>query len=142
MEPEILSDGSHGIEVCAAVTERVLAACYKVKGVIVPGARIVFSASCVEQRGGAFWMRASCALPRSPSPATHNLFPFFPAMQALNDHHALLEGTLLKPNMVLAGGWQGKGGWHCHGCAPCAMLCHIEACCCGCVGALVGTAGN
>lgn len=30
MEPEILSDGSHGIEVCAAVTERVLAACYKV----------------------------------------------------------------------------------------------------------------
>jgi fructose-bisphosphate aldolase class I len=51
VEPEILSDGSHGIEVCAAVTERVLAACYK----------------------------------------------------ALNDHHALLEGTLLKPNMVLAG---------------------------------------
>lgn len=51
MEPEILSDGSHGIEVCAAITERVVAACYK----------------------------------------------------ALNDHHALLEGTLLKPNMVLAG---------------------------------------
>lgn len=38
-------------QVCAAITERVLAACYK----------------------------------------------------ALNDHHALLEGTLLKPNMVLAG---------------------------------------
>lgn len=51
VEPEILSDGSHGIEVCAAITERVVAACYK----------------------------------------------------ALNDHHALLEGTLLKPNMVLAG---------------------------------------
>ena len=51
MEPEILSDGSHGIDVCAAVTERVLAACYK----------------------------------------------------ALNDHHVLLEGTLLKPNMVTAG---------------------------------------
>lgn len=51
VEPEILSDGPHGIEVCAAVTERVLAACYK----------------------------------------------------ALNDHHVLLEGTLLKPNMVLAG---------------------------------------
>lgn len=51
VEPEILTDGSHGIEVCAAVTERVLAACYK----------------------------------------------------ALNDHHALLEGTLLKPNMVLPG---------------------------------------
>ena len=52
MEPEILSDGSHSIEVCAATTERVLAACYK----------------------------------------------------ALSDHHVLLEGTLLKPNMVLAGG--------------------------------------
>lgn len=51
VEPEILSDGSHSIDVCAAVTERVLAACYK----------------------------------------------------ALSDHHALLEGTLLKPNMVLAG---------------------------------------
>ena len=51
VEPEILSDGSHSIDVCAAVTERVLSACYK----------------------------------------------------ALNDHHALLEGTLLKPNMVLAG---------------------------------------
>lgn len=56
VEPEILSDGSHGIEVCAAVTERVLAACYK----------------------------------------------------ALNDHHALLEGTLLKPNMVLAGARRGS----------------------------------
>ena len=52
VEPEILSDGSHGIEVCAAITERVLGACYK----------------------------------------------------ALNDHHVLLEGTLLKPNMVLSGG--------------------------------------
>jgi fructose-bisphosphate aldolase, class I len=51
VEPEILSDGSHGIDVCSAVTERVLAAVYK----------------------------------------------------ALADHHVLLEGTLLKPNMVLAG---------------------------------------
>ena len=51
VEPEILSDGTHGIDVCAAVTEKVLAACYK----------------------------------------------------ALSDHHVLLEGTLLKPNMVLAG---------------------------------------
>jgi fructose-bisphosphate aldolase class I len=51
VEPEILTDGAHSIEVCAAVTERVLAACYK----------------------------------------------------ALNDQHALLEGTLLKPNMVLPG---------------------------------------
>lgn len=57
MEPEILSDGSHGIEVCAAITERVIAACYK----------------------------------------------------ALNDHHALLEGTLLKPNMVLAGEGSARG---------------------------------
>ena len=32
MEPEILSDGTHGIEVSAAVTEKVLAACYKVRG--------------------------------------------------------------------------------------------------------------
>eukprot|EP00232_Nephroselmis_pyriformis_P003622 CAMPEP_0182907008 /NCGR_PEP_ID=MMETSP0034_2-20130328/34168_1 /TAXON_ID=156128 /ORGANISM="Nephroselmis pyriformis, Strain CCMP717" /LENGTH=359 /DNA_ID=CAMNT_0025042839 /DNA_START=31 /DNA_END=1110 /DNA_ORIENTATION=+ len=51
VEPEIITDGSHSIETCAAVTERVLAACYK----------------------------------------------------ALSDHHVLLEGTLLKPNMVTAG---------------------------------------
>ncbi|KDP34381.1 hypothetical protein JCGZ_11264 [Jatropha curcas] len=51
VEPEILVDGSHNIDCCADVTERVLAACYK----------------------------------------------------ALNDHHVLLEGTLLKPNMVTPG---------------------------------------
>lgn len=51
VEPEILVDGSHDINICADVTERVLAACYK----------------------------------------------------ALNDHHVLLEGTLLKPNMVTPG---------------------------------------
>lgn len=51
VEPEILTDGSHDIGKCAAVTERVLGACYK----------------------------------------------------ALNDMHVLLEGTLLKPNMVLTG---------------------------------------
>ncbi|PPE01620.1 hypothetical protein GOBAR_DD01361 [Gossypium barbadense] len=51
VEPEILVDGSHGIQKCAAVTERVLATCYK----------------------------------------------------ALNDHHVMLEGTLLKPNMVTPG---------------------------------------
>lgn len=51
VEPEILVDGSHSIERCAAITENVLAACYK----------------------------------------------------ALNDHHVLLEGTLLKPNMVTPG---------------------------------------
>lgn len=51
VEPEILSDGDHDIEKCAAVTEMVLAATYK----------------------------------------------------ALNDHKVLLEGTLLKPNMVTPG---------------------------------------
>jgi len=51
VEPEVLMDGEHTIEVSAAVTERVLAAVFK----------------------------------------------------ALNDHHVLLEGILLKPNMVLAG---------------------------------------
>ncbi|KAK9838491.1 hypothetical protein WJX81_002690 [Elliptochloris bilobata] len=51
VEPEILTDGEHSIETCAAVTEAVLAAVYK----------------------------------------------------ALSDHHVLLEGTLLKPNMVCAG---------------------------------------
>ena len=30
VEPEILTDGTHSIEVCAAATERVLAATYKV----------------------------------------------------------------------------------------------------------------
>ncbi|ESW13355.1 hypothetical protein PHAVU_008G189200 [Phaseolus vulgaris] len=56
VEPEILVDGSHDIHKCAAVTERVLAACYK----------------------------------------------------ALNDHHVLLEGTLLKPNMVTPGSKSAK----------------------------------
>uniref|UniRef100_A0A7S1FSL4 Fructose-bisphosphate aldolase n=1 Tax=Corethron hystrix TaxID=216773 RepID=A0A7S1FSL4_9STRA len=51
VEPEILQDGSHGIEVAAAVTEKVLAAVFK----------------------------------------------------ALHDHHVLLEGCLLKPNMVTPG---------------------------------------
>ncbi|KAF6148063.1 hypothetical protein GIB67_024238 [Kingdonia uniflora] len=51
VEPEILVDGSHDIDRCADVTERVLASCYK----------------------------------------------------ALNDHKVLLEGTLLKPNMVTPG---------------------------------------
>ncbi|KMT12645.1 hypothetical protein BVRB_4g091040 [Beta vulgaris subsp. vulgaris] len=51
VEPEVLTDGSHDIKKCAAVTETVLAAVYK----------------------------------------------------ALNDHHVLLEGTLLKPNMVVPG---------------------------------------
>ncbi|CAM6008875.1 unnamed protein product [Sphagnum balticum] len=51
VEPEILVDGSHSIDKCAEVTERVLAACYK----------------------------------------------------ALNDQKVLLEGSLLKPNMVTPG---------------------------------------
>ncbi|GBG82800.1 hypothetical protein CBR_g36331 [Chara braunii] len=52
VEPEILMDGAHDIETCAAATEKVLAAVYK----------------------------------------------------SLNDHHVLLlEGTLLKPNMVMPG---------------------------------------
>lgn len=56
VEPEILMDGSHSIEKCAYVTEKVLAAVYK----------------------------------------------------ALNDHNVFLEGTLLKPNMVLPGAQSGK----------------------------------
>ncbi|KAL0740372.1 hypothetical protein Bca4012_081885 [Brassica carinata] len=56
VEPEILVDGSHDIQKCAEVTERVLAACYK----------------------------------------------------ALSDHHVMLEGTLLKPNMVTPGSESGK----------------------------------
>ncbi|KAF4362367.1 hypothetical protein F8388_008251 [Cannabis sativa] len=48
VEPEILTDGAHSVEKCAAVTETVLAAVYK----------------------------------------------------ALNEQHVLLEGTLLKPNMI------------------------------------------
>jgi fructose-bisphosphate aldolase class 1 len=51
VEPEILMDGTHTVEICQYWTEKVLAACYK----------------------------------------------------ALSDYHVLLEGTLLKPNMVLAG---------------------------------------
>ncbi|GAB2284811.1 Fructose-bisphosphate aldolase 5, cytosolic [Dionaea muscipula] len=58
VEPEVLTDGDHGIEKCAAVTEKVLAAVYK----------------------------------------------------ALNDHHVLLEGTLLKPNMVTPGSDSPKVG--------------------------------
>jgi len=51
VEPEILMDGNHSIQVCQYWTEKVVSACYK----------------------------------------------------ALSDHHVLLEGTLLKPNMVLPG---------------------------------------
>jgi fructose-bisphosphate aldolase class I len=51
VEPEVLMDGDFPIEIAAAVTEKVIAACYK----------------------------------------------------ALSDHHVLLEGTLLKPNMVRSG---------------------------------------
>ncbi len=51
VEPEVLTHGDHSIEKCAAVTERLLAACYKV----------------------------------------------------LNDQRVLLEGSLLKPNMVTPG---------------------------------------
>nr|AZL94427.1 iron ABC transporter substrate-binding protein [Nephromyces sp. MMRI]AZL94428.1 iron ABC transporter substrate-binding protein [Nephromyces sp. MMRI]AZL94429.1 iron ABC transporter substrate-binding protein [Nephromyces sp. MMRI]AZL94430.1 iron ABC transporter substrate-binding protein [Nephromyces sp. MMRI]AZL94431.1 iron ABC transporter substrate-binding protein [Nephromyces sp. MMRI] len=51
VEPEILSDGSHGIEVCARVTEKVLATLFK----------------------------------------------------SMSDHGVLLEGALLKPNMVTPG---------------------------------------
>ena len=51
VEPEVLMDGDFSIEVAAAMTEKVIAACYK----------------------------------------------------ALSDHHVLLEGTLLKPNMVRSG---------------------------------------
>jgi len=51
VEPEVLMDGNFGIETAAAMTERVIAACYK----------------------------------------------------ALSDHHVMLEGTLLKPNMVRSG---------------------------------------
>jgi fructose-bisphosphate aldolase class I len=51
VEPEVLMDGDFSIEVAAACTEKVIAACYK----------------------------------------------------ALSDHHVLLEGSLLKPNMVRSG---------------------------------------
>lgn len=51
VEPEILMDGAHSLDVCQYWTEKTLAACYK----------------------------------------------------ALNDQNVLLEGTLLKPNMVLPG---------------------------------------
>lgn len=51
VEPEVLMDGDFTVEVAAAATEAVLAACYK----------------------------------------------------ALSDHHVMLEGTLLKPNMVRSG---------------------------------------
>lgn len=51
VEPEILMDGAHTIEVCQYWTEKTISACYK----------------------------------------------------ALNDQHVILEGTLLKPNMVLPG---------------------------------------
>ena len=51
IEPEILQDGSHSIDVCAEVSER------------------VFSA----------------------------------VMKAMIDHHLIIEGTLLKPNMVTPG---------------------------------------
>jgi fructose-bisphosphate aldolase class I len=56
VEPEILMDGSHTLEICQYWTEKVVAACYK----------------------------------------------------ALSDAHVILEGTLLKPNMVLPGKQSGQ----------------------------------
>jgi len=56
VEPEVLMDGAHSLEICQYWTEKVLAAVYK----------------------------------------------------ALNDHNVLLEGTLLKPNMVLPGTESGQ----------------------------------
>ncbi len=56
VEPEILMDGDHSIEICQYWTEKVLAACYK----------------------------------------------------ALSDQHVILEGTLLKPNMVAPGAKHSK----------------------------------
>ena len=61
VEPEILTDGSHSVEVCQAATEAVIAAVYK----------------------------------------------------ALSDHHVLLEGTLLKPNMVTHGEWTNTSRTQC-----------------------------
>jgi len=60
VEPEVLMDGTHSIEVAAAVTQKVLAIQYA----------------------------------------------------ALAEHHVLLEGTLLKPNMVRAGEAGGKPSGH------------------------------
>lgn len=56
VEPEILMDGAHTIEICQYWTEKVVSACYK----------------------------------------------------ALSDAHVILEGTLLKPNMVLPGKQSGQ----------------------------------
>ena len=39
VEPEILTDGEHSIETCQAVTEAVLAACYKVAHLCLSSAR-------------------------------------------------------------------------------------------------------
>lgn len=56
VEPEILMDGDHSIEICQYWTEKVISACYK----------------------------------------------------ALSDNHVILEGTLLKPNMVAPGAAHAK----------------------------------
>ena len=44
VEPEILTDGEHSIETCQAVTEAVLAACYKVAHLCMSTASWAFGA--------------------------------------------------------------------------------------------------
>jgi fructose-bisphosphate aldolase class I len=74
VEPEVLMDGNHTIEQAAAVTERVLAAQYKVRRALDAAGLSLSVRVCVRVR-----------------------------VQALAEHHVVLEGTLLKPNMVRQG---------------------------------------
>ena len=51
-------------------------------------------------RGHACWLVCRCAAVTEKVLAA--------VYKALSDHHVLLEGTLLKPNMVLAGGFSAR----------------------------------
>ncbi len=77
VEPEVLMDGDHTIDVSVAVTTRVLAATYKVQ------------TNKIQKK-----MHTLVVL--------YLLYSFF-SKKALHDANVLLEGTLLKPNMCLAG---------------------------------------
>lgn len=91
VEPEVLMDGTHSIEHSAVITEKVLAATYKVRR----------SLQTHPIRPSHFHRLSGLGTRPPPKPLTFSTR--LVSSQLLSDHHVLLEGTLLKPNLVRSG---------------------------------------
>ncbi len=113
VEPEVLMDGDHSIEVCATLFNIAMFRLrveshflkWKVKGIYqVQHPLLGFSPLFAQWRtinySIAFLFTHPILLQVSAAVTERVLSVVF---KALNDHHVLLEGILLKPNMVLAG---------------------------------------